>query len=564
MKYLCLTLLFALTTIVTAQLKLPTFFADNMVLQQNTSNAIWGWSEANAHVSIRTSWGEQRKVVSDKNGYWKAIVPTPSYRRGQSLIISAGTEEVEIKNVSIGEVWLCLGQSNMGWALKNCFNTNEELKKANVADLHIYKSDRQHWHEPRNDCATGRWRQSNSISAGNTSAVAWHFGATLQRELGIPVGIIVQAYAGTPVEGWIPWQDQEDIERSQYHKQTMDDVLNRQLGKLNMSTESAMEKYKSELAEYHQRMASGDTMKSKNKRLMAPIITRPANLGNQYPAHIYNAMVHPLLGYGIKGIIWYQGERNSKTVQQAIAFKEQLNRLIDTYRKLWFEYSDGHVNDDLYFSLTQLPSWGPEQSQPVEGVESPWAVSRQIMLELQNELDNVGLAVSIDTGSPVELHPKNKKPIGLRHAYGILHDVYKKNRVGHGPYFTSFTRNENTIVLSFDGVGNGLKSANGEALNSFAIAGMDKRWYWAKAKIKDEKVIVSSKDVPNPVAVRYAWAMNPSQRNLLYNTEGFPASPFRTDDWGLFESDAEEITVNKPKKPKGYVSKDWWRPAMTP
>ena len=547
-----------------AQLRLPTFFADHMVLQQNTHNAIWGFSKANEQVKVSTSWGEEEVTRADKDGRWKVFVKTPGYATGQKVVIKGANETIALNPVAIGEVWLCLGQSNMGWALRNCFNWEEESKRTDNTQLRIYKSDRQHWYEPKKDCVTGKWKVSNLSSAGATSAVAWHFGNALQKQLGIPVGIIVQAYAGTPVEGWMPWEAQKDILRSQYHKEGLDKTTQRQIEKLGLTKEKALNAFEKEVAEYHQKMAMGDTMKSKNKALMYPIITKPAMLGHQYPAHIYNAMVHPLLGYGIKGIIWYQGERNSKTVQQALAFKEQLSTLIDFYRETWYTHAKGHVEQDFYFSITQLPSWGRVQVDPVEGIEAPWTVTRQMMLELAKEKDNVGVAVSIDTGNSVELHPKNKKPIGLRHAFNVLHDVYGLNSVGHGPYYSSHKIVNDTIEISFDGCGSGLKAAHDKPLDAFAIAGADQQWKWAEAKIKGNKIMLYSNEVKQPVAVRYAWGMNPSQRNLLYNNEGFPASPFRTDDWELYMEGETEVKVFKPKKDKGFVSVDWERPVMKP
>ncbi|MBS2210289.1 hypothetical protein KEM09_02700 [Carboxylicivirga mesophila] len=560
MKLLLLTCICSLTG--TAQLRLPTFFDSHMVLQQNTSNAIWGWARPGDRVNVSASWGEELSATADESGCWKVLLPTPSHRTDETLTVSTGADKLVLRNVAIGEVWLCLGQSNMGWALRNTFTAEDDLKHAKQENLRIYKSDRQHWHEPKKDCPTGQWKVSDAESAAATSAVSWYFGSTLQRQLNVPVGIIVQAYAGTPVEGWIPWEKQDDIARSRYHKQGLDEVTLRQTGKLGIDPDSMLKQYFADLKTYHQAMANGDTMKSKNKHLMAPIITKPAKLGNQYPQHIYNAMVHPLVGYGIRGIIWYQGERNSKTVQQALAFKGQLERLIKTYREMWYTHSEGHTQSDFYFSMTQLPSWGIEQKQPVEGVEAPWAVSRQMMLELAQEMENVGMVVSIDTGSPIALHPKNKKPIGVRHACTVLREVYHKDVVGHGPYYTSHTSQGNSIVLSFDGVGKGLTKATEAPLNSFAIAGADKKWHWAQAEIKGNTVVVSSPKVAKPVAVRYAWAMNPSQQNLLYNAEGFPASPFRTDNWDLYTEGAEEVVVNKPKKRPDFVDADWPRPAM--
>jgi len=224
--------------------------------------------------------------------------------------------------------------------------------------------------------------------------------------------------------------------------------------------------------------------------------------------------------------------------------------------------SGGNVANDFYFSMTQLPSWNPAQIKPVEGVEASWAVSRNAMREIISETPNTGIAVSIDTGDAFLLHPLNKKAIGYRHAYNVLHDVYAKDIVAHGPYFESQKIEGNKITLSFNGIGSGLMAAKKEDLNSFAIAGEDQKWEWAGAKIEGNKIVLSSDKVDKPVAVRYAWAMNPSERNLLYNKEGIPASPFRTDSWELFEEGSEEVQVFKPKKPIGYKAKDWDRPQM--
>ena len=186
------------------------------------------------------------------------------------------------------------------------------------------------------------------------------------------------------------------------------------------------------------------------------------------------------------------------------------------------------------------------------------------MLRVDRLASNTAMAVTIDTGDAIELHPKNKKPIGLRHAYLALKQTYGQKIPAKGPMFERQTIKENQIVLKFSETGKGLMTGRSGDLNSFAIAAQTGQWHWAKAKIKGDSVIVSATEVSKPVAVRYAWGMNPSQRNLLYNHEGFPASPFRTDDWPLFEPNSELVTVNKPEKEKGYKSVDWKRPAMRP
>jgi len=262
-------------------------------------------------------------------------------------------------------------------------------------------------------------------------------------------------------------------------------------------------------------------------------------------------------------MVWYQGERNAKNAPQAEHYAVQLRRMIDHYRSSWHGESSGAVSDGFPVYFTQLPSWNPPQRNPVEGPESPWAVSRESMRRVALELYGAGMAVTIDTGDAIELHPKNKKPIGLRHAYLALGKTYGLPIVHEGPVLAGHKAKDGKIVLRFKSIGSGLMAARSGKLDSFAIAGKDRVWQWADAKLEGNAVLLSSPKVKNPVAARYAWAMNPSRRNLLYNKEGFPASPFRTDEWALYDSDAELIEVNKPSKPKGYEAKDWKRPAIS-
>ena len=177
-------------------------------------------------------------------------------------------------------------------------------------------------------------------------------------------------------------------------------------------------------------------------------------------------------------------------------------------------------------------------------------------------LYDTAMAVTIDTGDAIELHPKNKKPIGLRHAYLALGKTYGLPIVHEGPVLTMHEAKEGKIILRFKSAGSGLVPARKGKLDAFALAGKDKVWHWADARIEKDSIVLSSPKVKSPVAARYAWAMNPSQRNLLYNKEGFPASPFRTDDWSLYDPGTELIEVIKPAKPKGYQSKDWARPQI--
>ena len=550
-------------------LRLNSLFCDHMVLQQQTKNTIWGWASPGEKVTVEASWGTSASTQTDAAGKWKVLLDTPSFGTGFSIKI-VGSKTIELKDVAIGEVWLCAGQSNMGWSVGNSYEAELEAN-VNLPNYRIFRSAREHWQVPldeKRDLIGSKWLPCTPEVAAETSVVAYNFGKKLHLALNVPVGIIQEAYAGTPIEGWMPWDVQKDIAQSQQQKKDMDDSSQRQIEGKGVNAEKAMQTFNKELAGYNAAVVSGETMKNKNRALQPPSITKPADLGNQYPANIFNAMIYPIRPYGIKGIVWYQGERNAKTVPQAVAYREQLERLISYYRSSWNELSGGNVSKDFPFQFTQLPSWNPVQTQPVEGIEATWAASRESMRLVSKEVPNTGMAVGIDCGDPVALHPKNKKAMGIRHAYLALEQTYGKTIVSNGPRYQSQKIDGNKIILTFDSVGTGMMAAKPGKLNAFAIAGKDQKWHWADAEISENTIIVSSKEVPSPVAVRYAWAMNPSQRNLLYNKEGLPASPFRTDNWPLFDPKDPAVRVEKPEKTDENKDAkingvDWARPKMT-
>ena len=544
-----------------ADVRLPRLFADHMVLQQQTHNAIWGWANAGETVTVTGSWGATASSSADDEGRWKVFLKTPQAATGQSISV-VGKNRIQINNVAVGEVWLCAGQSNMGWALGNTFAAEQEAN-VNLPNFRIFKSQREHWHEPLEESRDQlkRWKPCDPKSAAETSAVSYWFGKTLHEKLGVPVGIIVQAYAGTPIEGWMPWEIQKDDARAVQHRKQIDTNAERRIAR-GETVEKALATFAEELAAYDSKIDSGVTMKNAFRPLQPPFITKPASMGHQYPAHIFNAMIHPIRPYGIRGMIWYQGERNSKNVPQAAHYRQQLAKLIGCYRQSWHELSDGNVSDEFPVQFTQLPSWNPPQTLSVEGAEAPWTVNRESMRLVEKTVPATGMVVAIDTGDAISLHPKNKKPVGVRHAILALEQTYGKVAVGSGPRYRTHQVEDGSIVVEFDSVGSGLRAAHPKTINSFAIAGEDREWHWAEAAIDGDRIVVRSKSVTKPVAVRYAWAMNPSQRNLIYNKEGLPASPFRTDSWPLFKVGGEVIEVNKPEKPDGYESEDWERPAM--
>ena len=546
-----------------AEVRLSRLFTDNMVLQQDSANTVWGWANPQEKVLVSANWGATASTTADGSGCWKTTINTPSHGFGYTISVTA-TNTIRIHNVAIGEVWLCAGQSNMGWSVGNSFGAENE-STVDLPNFRIFNSQREHWHEPLKESRDRlqRWKPCTPQSALETSAVSYWFGKTLHRKLGVPVGIIVQAYAGTPIEGWMPWDLQKSDPRAIEHRAALDQAAQRSM-KRGETKQAAVSDFKKVLAEYNQKIDAGETMKNPFRALQPPFITKPASLGHQYPAHIFNAMIHPIRPYGMKGMIWYQGERNSKNIRQAAHYRQQLEQLIHYYRTSWNSLSDGNVSRTFPFQCTQLPSWKLAQSEAVEGSAAPWAVNRESMRLVSRDVPNVGMVVSIDTGDEVELHPKNKKPIGIRHALLALEQTYQQDVVGQGPqYRRHHIKKDGTIAIDFDSVGEGLRAAHqSKPLNAFAIAGNDKKWFWADADFHGTTVVVSSIHVAAPVAVRYAWAMNPSQRNLIYNEEGLPASPFRTDTWPLWKQGESITEVSKPAKPAGYQAVDWERPAM--
>ena len=530
---------------VSADVHLPQIFGDNMILQQKTSNAVWGFAEPGEKVTVKSSWGSEARTFADKIGHWKVLLKTPGHGTGYRLTVR-GKNTLIVHNVAIGEVWLCAGQSNMGWRLSAVFDGAKDAASANYPNLRIFRSERKHSHQPQEDCVA-KWAPCAPDSAATCSAVSFYFARKLHQELKIPIGIVVQAYAGTPIEGWMPREIQMNDPRTRKDVEETDKISAAyDITQAQKQLERAMQRWK------------------QGERRGKPILRTPGNWGHQYPGNIFNGMIHPVRPYGIRGAIWYQGERNAKDVPQAFNYRRQLALLINYYRSSWHKLSGGNVAKDFPFYFTQLPSWTSVQKKPVEHLEAAWAVNREMMRLVASEVPNTGMVVSIDTGDVIALHPKNKKPIGLRHAYLALKQVYGKEIVDNGPLFKKHTIKGNEISLEFDAVGSGLMTAKPGKMNSFAIAGNDRKWHWADAKIKGDIVIVSSTEVSTPVAVRYAWAMNPSQRNLLYNKEGIPASPFRTDSWPLFDPKKDQaVIVGKPQKPEGYQPQDWARPKMT-
>ncbi|MHC4206052.1 MAG: sialate O-acetylesterase, partial [Planctomycetota bacterium] len=486
-----------------ADIKLPAVIGDNMVLQQGEKVSIWGWAEPEEEVMVGVSWHSMKwAVTADKYGKW-SFQMTPPEAGGPYEITLAGKKTITIKNILVGEVWVASGQSNMQWSVQQSANPDEEIAAANYPKIRLFQVTRKVADEPQADCQ-GSWVECNPETIPGFSAVAYYFGRHLHKELDVPVGLIHTSWGGTPAEAWTRREVLEANPDAAPILKRYDDAV--------VKYPQAMEEHKKKLAEWKETAA-----KAKAEGKNPPHRPRePFGPGNPHsPAGLYNAMIAPLIPYGIQGAIWYQGESNAGRAYQ---YRTLFPDMIKNWRDDWEQ-------GKFPFLFVQLANFMKTKAEPDE---SSWAELREAQT-MTLGLPNTGMAVIIDIGEADDIHPKNKQDVGKRLALWALAETYGKELVPSGPIYKSMKADGGSIVLSFEHIGGRLVAKGGEELKGFAIAGADKKFVWANAKIDGDKIVVSSDEVSEPAAVRYAWADNPVCN--LYNEEDLPASPFRTDKW---------------------------------
>jgi sialate O-acetylesterase len=478
-----------------------------MVLQKDMQVPIWGKADPGETVIIHPEWqAETVKTQADQAGKWQIKLKTP-HAPGPFTISIKGNNEIIIKNVLIGEVWFCSGQSNMDMPVgnvnqwfKGAINYQQERAEANYPKIRLFKVPATSSEQIKDDCI-GSWSQCDSNSVWEFSAVGYFFGRELHNRLNVPVGMIMSAFGGTPAESWTSI----DALRAEFK-----DLLERQHNEFLKTQPEYQKQLETWEAEKAKAKAEG---KAEPARPSEPIV-----LWKQWqPGSLYNAMVAPIIPYGIKGAIWYQGESNGDRGYQ---YRTLFPAMIKNWRDKWQE-------GEFPFYYVQIANFQQPAKDPGD---NEWAELREAQTMTMKALKNVGMAVSIDIGETNDIHPSNKQDVGKRLAFWALDKTYGiKDVVYSGPIYKSMKIEGNKIRLFFDYLGGGLIAKSGK-LKQFAIAGADKKFVWADAEIDGDSVIVYSDKVAEPAAVRYAWAMNPEGCNL-YNKAGLPASPFRTDDW---------------------------------
>ncbi len=500
-----------------AEFKLPAIISDHMVLQQKQTNPIWGWDAPGTKVTV-TFAGQTKSAEAGADGKWTVkLDPVPVNAQPQKITI-AGTQTREINDVLVGEVWMCSGQSNMGFTLGNDWNGDLEAAASKLPNLRLIKVPQLGTQELQNDF-NGQWRASAADSATTFSAVGFMFGRYLHEILGVPVGLIDNSWGGSAAEAWVR---RETIEKDPRFKLLMETTKTREA---DLQTEAAKQAYEKVLAKWKEDA-------EKLKALGKPIPRQPQSpeqwlAGNARPGNIFAGVVNPTLGYGMKGVVWYQGESNAS---RAYEYAELFPFMIEQWRKEWKQ-------GDFSFYWVQLADYMVEKA---EAGDSQWAELRESQTKTM-KLPNTGQAVIIDLGEGKDIHPKNKHDVAARLVRWALAKDYGLPFPYRSPEFKSLEIKDTKAIVTLDLFGGVLRPFDVLEARGFAICGEDKVWHNAKGTIVGaNKVEVTSDAVAKPIAVRYAWADNPIAN--LATMQGLPLTPFRTDDF-------EMITKPQPPAP---------------
>ncbi|MDT5270504.1 MAG: sialate O-acetylesterase [Acidobacteriota bacterium] len=637
-----------------ADVRVPSIIGDNMVLQQGRKVRVWGWAEPGERVTLSFR-GDKASATADARGRWE-VFTEPHKAGGPFELTVAGRNTLTFKNVLVGEVWVCSGQSNMEWSLANAQDGAKESAAADYPSIHLFTVAKKTSPNPLED-VEGRWVVTTPKEAASFSAVGYFFGRELYQRLKAPVGLIHTSWGGTPAEAWtsrdtlasvavlkpmldrynrqlqdlpqlqreyetarVEWERQYvtqdpgnkgepegyakpqhdlngwkrmklpqlwesaglDVDGVVWFRRELDvpaawagKDLTLKLGAIDdfdttyfngervgstgpetPSAWTAQRRYRVPGSLVHagrntvavrvfdrvggggfgggeMSLAPADTASTSGVALdgewsymeeatvpsrqidysRQPQAPGPANQNS--PTVLYNAMLAPLFPYAIRGAIWYQGESNAGRAEQ---YRTLFPAMIRDWRAAW-------GLGDFPFYFVQLANW---KARPADSIDSEWAELREAQTLTMRAAPNTGMAVVIDIGNPDDIHPRNKLDVGLRLARWALADTYGWEMEKSGPLYDSYKVEGDRVRVRFTHAG-GLKTRDGAAPTGFYVAGADHKFVPAEARIEKGAVIVWSKDVPSPVAVRYAWSDNPAAN--LYNSEGLPASPFRTDDW---------------------------------
>ncbi|CAA6689451.1 Sialic acid-specific 9-O-acetylesterase [Lentimonas sp. CC19] len=495
-SFLCF--LLVVCAVARAEVSLPHIFGDHMVLQRDQVNLVWG--KADALESIIVTIAEQsHTTVADLDGRW-SVELEPLLAGGPYELKVAGEHTAKnYKDVLVGEVWICSGQSNMKWPLSRSNHGELYALSANQPELRLITVPTVGRATAQDDFG-GAWAVSSPGVASDFSAIGYYYGLRLQQTLGVPVGLIDCSWGGSTAETWIP---RDRLEASGDYA----DLIERAEAKVSAYSDAIHEE---RLAQHRAWVAAG------RPDPKVPWVNDPRT-GNHRPANAYNGMLHPIQGYGMRGVIWYQGESNSGRGYQ---YRDLFPLVIQTWRDLWGQ-------GDFPFYWVQLADFKEEVTMPSE---SYWAELREAQT-MALALPNTGQVVIIDQGEGKDIHPRNKLTVANRLARIALARDYEYEVAYQNPRYASMLPDAEGLMVSFKNTSvEGLRAYDTQEVAGFTIAGADRVFVPAHATvIGTHQVKVWSDRVTDPVAVRYAWADNPVAN--LQDRNGLPVTPFRTDDW---------------------------------
>ena len=454
--------LLLLTGAALADVRLPGVFSDHMVLQRDKPLRVWGWADAGERVSVKIG-SHTTSTVADTEGRWRVELP-PMKGGGPYLLTVRGKNKVQVEDVLIGEVWLCSGQSNMEWPVSGCTDAAQDVAAADDPKIRHFKVPRVAAGTPYDDI-TATWQLCTPKTVGTFTACGYFMARELRKKLRVPVGLINSSWGGTRIEPWIAPVGFRSVPA---------------------------------VAEIAEQVAAAAGRKPKDQ---------------QQPAVLYNGMVHALVGYQMRGAIWYQGESN---LGESESYTEKMKALIGGWRALW-------GIGDFPFLYVQIAPFTYGQSDP--GVLPVFWEAQAAVLDA---VPGTGMVVTNDIATLDNIHPPNKQDVGKRLALLALNRAYGKDIVDTGPRFREMTVEQDRIRVAFDHADGGLESRDRKALTHFEIAGPTGGFHAADGKIEDDAVVLTSKDVPHPIAMRFAWHKL-AQPNLV-NGAGLPASAFRAGE----------------------------------
>ncbi len=497
-----LAVLVGCSSLFAAGFRLAAPISDHMVLQREKPVAVWGWADAGESVTVAFA-SQSKTATADADGKWMLKLDALKASAEPRTLVVSGKEghKLEVKDVLVGEVWLGSGQSNMAMNVQSSNNFAAEKVAANFPLIRHYQESSGPSELPLPE-GKGTWKACTPDNVGGFSAVLYFFGREIHKEVGVPVGLVNTSVGGTPIESWVSAETQSSDPET---KAIFDGQLK---AYQDFDAVKATALYEKQMAAW--KLAVGKAKAAKTelpRKPNDPIAMRKFKGG---PAALFNGKVANLAPYTLRGMLWYQGEGNAGNPG---VYEKQLSQLVTSWRTLW--------SDEVPFAWVQLPNYRDSDSES-------WPRIRESMMKVL-ALPKTGMAITLDIGDPKDIHPKNKQDVGLRLSYWALDSVYgRKVAATSGPLPAGSKVEGSAIRVSLKHAA-GLKTRDGTAPRGFRIAGADKVWKPASARIEGNEVIISSPEVAAPVAARYAWAENPDCN--LVNGAGLPSTSFRTDDW---------------------------------